>query len=107
MDEFNVNDVITLHQLHLTSRGEKKVCLFCYLGYIFASDPRVGRYNYHRLSEIQQRLQKIEIGKYFVIYRFFSQIFNELYFRLIFYTYLNRKIIVNFFIIKELLEDIN
>ena len=71
------------------------------------SKDKAGRNNYHSLSEIQQRLQKIEIAKYFVIYRFFSQIFNELYFRLIFYTYLNRKIIVNFFIFKELLEDIN
>ena len=71
------------------------------------SEDKAGCNNYHSLSEIQQRLQKIEIAKYFVIYRFFSQIFNELYFRLIFYTYLNRNIIVNFFIFKEILEDIN
>ena len=65
-----------------------------------------GHYNLHRLSAIIQRLQKNEITKYSLIYRFFSQICNELYFRLIFHTYLNRKIIVNLFRFKEHSEDI-
>ena len=68
---------------------------------------QAGHYNPHRLSAIIQRLQKNEITKYLLIYRFFSQICNELYFRLIFHTYLNRKIIVNLFIFKEHSEDIN
>ena len=63
-------------------------------------DNQVGHDNIHRLSGIIQRLQKNEIAKYLFIYRFFSQICNELYFRLIFHTYLNQKFIVNFFIFK-------